>query len=870
MESTYQWFEIEIEATDTNTYVVYGRYRGHNEKASISAKPALFNDFELKEARGWLERGQIDSEFAIIFGQRLFHFLFPEPIQTLYRQAINEVGPNGILRITLDFPIPSELKDLPWELIYDPHGGIGFLARSTNSPFVRHYTNLPRKSNPAPEIGPLQALIITASPPGMPNISSIDEIEKIRQNLLKRRLNIVDIMKIAANHALKTHNLHGLGKRIRQRQLVEVDVLEHATREKIQETLLHKRYHIIHFIGHGKADGEPGLFLEAEPGKPPEISATDFAVLVGKTTVDTNQSTVNLVVLNACETASDGSIQSISKAVLDQGVPAVVGMQIKVLDEAAVDFGREFYGAWAAGQPIESALAYARRLMTSISRGSASDWSIPVLYMGPEEGLKLDITIPPIPRIPLLFRAPMYILTTVVGIIGILSALVFTLPDLNKYFRTQAPVIKCIFPWPMAEDPSFNIAIAPFTIANQNNSTANSHDGFILANDLFKRIKANVQELDLPLSYDIREPMITCPIEGKTSELRQQAAKNMAAQIRADILIYGVIQEDGKMSPEFYVNYKGFEQGAEVTGAYQLGRNIFLTLPLDEVEIQQGINTQLINREKALIQIVLGLSYITVDNFSEAMKQFRKTDSLLIVGNDDQAKSVLYVLMGGTSQSMAALIRDISPDEYKSRLIDARNYYLLAHNLDPLNARAQLGLANISYLDALGDLFGEKLSVDPEKLAKAEREFQVALNMPNSPESANIPSKVHYGFGQIYLAQEKLANAKSEFFQVIEHYQGGDESIEGLASHAYALLGWIARQENDYSQAVVLINSAISHSSPYYRVRYRVLLGDTYRAEGNKEKACTEFATAAGMAENRKDMRTIQELQSIMNDFCNK
>lgn len=865
MDNIYRCFEVKITSGEVGTYIVEGRYQSRVRSASVETNSALFSEMEVGLAKEWLERGFIDKPYSIDFGKRLFELLFREDVLDLYREAQKDIGTKGILVTALDFPVPPELAELPWELIHDPKSEQGFLARSPNSPFVRHYTDLPDPHKPHEEL-PVRVLIITASPPGKPLISGQRETDEIYHNLSKPRLNIVDILRMAVDHVMKTHSLKELRDRLWQRRLVDVDVLPHATRQKISEKLVkakrdNKGYHVIHFIGHGQTNGE-GLLLEAEPDQPPEISATEFAELV-------DEPTVNMVVLNACDTAGTGQLQNISKAILDRGVPAVVGMQIKIMDGTAVDFGREFYRMWAAGEPIESALARARRLMTYLSPTSASDWSIPVFYMGPlgpESGMELKLEAPPI-ELPWFLKASWKTLGAYVALVGILSTILVTGPQLNLYIRTQMPVIKCIFPYPMAEDPSFNIAIAPFTIVNQDKFKVNKADGYILANGVKKMLEENIEELDIE-NPDIRDPSITCPIKGQTPEQRQQAASKLAERIQADVLIYGIIKPSGnelEVTPEFYVNYNGFEQGGEIAGAHQLGSS----LPLSEDEIQNGTNTQLITREKALIYIVQGLSSIALDRYEDAMDHFQTAEGLPY-WYDDEGKAVLFLLMGGTSQSMATLIRDITPEEYQLRLNEAHNFYETAINLDKQYARAQLGLANVLYLEALGDPFGEGNNVDLDKLVEAEKAYQTVLDKSNAPESANITAKVHYGFGLIYLARGQLDLANSEFLQVVEYFQGEDGSLENLASHAYARLGWIARQRGDYPKAIELINIAIIHTSPYYRVRYSVLLGDTCREKGDIECACKTFQTAIGWAKNRGDQKTIQELQNYINNECIK
>ena len=103
-------------------------------------------------------------------------------------------------------------------------------------------------------------------------------------------------------------------------------------------------------------------------------------------------------------------------------MPVAIGMQVPILDEAAVEFAQEFYGAWAAGQPIEGALAYARRLIGEETPGAAADWSTPVLFMGPVEGLTLDLAPPPpsVPRAVRFLRWSAALFLTLLSTIGLL------------------------------------------------------------------------------------------------------------------------------------------------------------------------------------------------------------------------------------------------------------------------------------------------------------------------------------------------------------------------------------------------------------------------------------------------------------------
>jgi tetratricopeptide (TPR) repeat protein len=283
-----------------------------------------------------------------------------------------------------------------------------------------------------------------------------------------------------------------------------------------------------------------------------------------------------------------------------------------------------------------------------------------------------------------------------------------------------------------------------------------------------------------------------------------------------------------------------------------------LSLPVDKEELQNE-NIPLTVREKALIHIVLGLSYFNVDNYDEAMNQFQKADDLE-KWYDHQGKAVLYVLMGGTLQSTATQIRNNTSELYWSRLEEAESYFSKAQAIDKQYARPQLGLANILYLEALGDPFIEANHIDPIKMELAEQAYKAVQDLPEIPENANVLPKTYYGLGQVYLAEGHFDLAEGEFLRIIDDFQRGNENLENLASHAYARVGWIARKEGDYPQAINFIDNAIDHASPYYRVRYHVLLGDTYWEMGETEQACKVFSKAKLWAENIGDLQTVEDL----------
>jgi hypothetical protein len=100
---------------------------------------------------------------------------------------------------------------------------------------------------------------------------------------------------------------------------------------------------IVHFSGHGEADGS--LVMRDENGTTHEMSPKGVAKLVAL-----QRSTVRLVVLNACFSSELADL-----LVVD--IDCVIGMTDAVSDDAAILFAQVFYGALFDGETVASAFA---------------------------------------------------------------------------------------------------------------------------------------------------------------------------------------------------------------------------------------------------------------------------------------------------------------------------------------------------------------------------------------------------------------------------------------------------------------------------------------------------------------------------------
>jgi WD40 repeat protein len=161
---------------------------------------------------------------------------------------------------------------------------------------------------------------------------------------------------------------------------VQLHWLEGSGWEHLWRASRSEPWHILHFIGHGGFDdarGEGFLEFVDENGGARHVYATDLGRLLHDNT------SLRLAVLNACESgraAGGDTFASPAASIIRRGFPAAVAMQYEISDPAALVFAQAFYGAIAAGEPLDRAVTDARTTVHMTQPGSL-EWGTPVLYL---------------------------------------------------------------------------------------------------------------------------------------------------------------------------------------------------------------------------------------------------------------------------------------------------------------------------------------------------------------------------------------------------------------------------------------------------------------------------------------------------------
>lgn len=290
----------------------------------------------------------------------------------------------------------AEAASIPWELMRDPllKSPISLRAKS----FVRVQSNPNIAFLPVPNVeeGRLRILYVACRPGGA------DDVE----------------LRAVANRLLRD-----LGQ---ARSRFDIKALRPPTFEKLEEELNDAKeagrpYHIVHFDGHGtyqdlsdteladwaaalqdSADGDEAnkrgylLFEHDSEVKMRPIDGEKLGKLL-------HDSRVPVLVLNACQSAmhdATGTLASIrsvhdevraigsfSQAVVDQGIPAVLGMRYSVFVVTAAKYIGELYAELAKGRTFGQAASEGRKRLHSdpkrwvgLQPRPLQDWFVPVVY----------------------------------------------------------------------------------------------------------------------------------------------------------------------------------------------------------------------------------------------------------------------------------------------------------------------------------------------------------------------------------------------------------------------------------------------------------------------------------------------------------
>lgn len=296
------------------------------------------------------ERGPLLPDELRQNGDLLFEALFPASIRRLLDVARTSGKPtDGRLVTTLTSMTPW-IADFPWEFARDPDRDAYYAMDDS------HLLRCVMTSNPIERLAPsrtkLRVLLTMAEPSMLPLPMASVEKEKIIATLSSAELS----------------------------PILDVVPMLKATPERLQRALSTSRFDVVHFIGHGYAEGgRYGLVFLDESGGPREVGGEDLKrILSGRG--------LRLAFLNACETGAgveDGSASAATgtaQTLFGRGVPVIIANQLQVGDTAAANFAIRFYEYIADGLTIADAKREARIAASYAVGRDNIDWAVPIVF----------------------------------------------------------------------------------------------------------------------------------------------------------------------------------------------------------------------------------------------------------------------------------------------------------------------------------------------------------------------------------------------------------------------------------------------------------------------------------------------------------
>lgn len=166
--------------------------------------------------------------------------------------------------------------------------------------------------------------------------------------------------------------------------------------EELQEFVERYRPHVVHLTGHADVRDEEGVFVfEDEEGKADLISAEKLALDC------LANPDVQCVFVSGCKSGQAPNVDAVGgicQTLVHYDVPMAVGWSASITDHVAIAFARRFYQVLGAGQPVDRALAQARRSAHKICEDLDDPaWTLPVLYASSTQERLVDASASPDP-----------------------------------------------------------------------------------------------------------------------------------------------------------------------------------------------------------------------------------------------------------------------------------------------------------------------------------------------------------------------------------------------------------------------------------------------------------------------------------------
>jgi CHAT domain len=373
-----------------------------------------------------LRAAELASDSIKVAGGKLFKALADHPDIAGYLTTALQTGAGGRYPVFVEIATPAGAEALPWEALCTPTGEyLGLDERWAVARIVDPHV----PGAPFYTLTPPLRVAAVLSCLGIP---AAGELAALRAAVRRAGPEHVQLLVVASEEQLivdlRAEMDAGTAPEVAAAELVPPDL------EQLQQLVVAFGPHVLHLFCHGSLKGSPHIALArksdwtaAAPTSGILAEARDFHGFTGKT-----DDLPWLVVLNCCEgagVAAEPDSQSLALALAIEGIaPAVVGMREPVVSDTANVLTKTLYSklfsdlaarigaAGRAPQPLDwpCAVVAARDRLARVHDGvvlseaaaSTKEWTLPVMYVRPDE-FRLQVVPVPEPAPPPVLPAPM-------------------------------------------------------------------------------------------------------------------------------------------------------------------------------------------------------------------------------------------------------------------------------------------------------------------------------------------------------------------------------------------------------------------------------------------------------------------------------
>jgi tetratricopeptide (TPR) repeat protein len=450
---------------------------------------------------------------------------------------------------------------------------------------------------------------------------------------------------------------------------------------------------------------------------------------------------------------------------------------------------------------------------------------------------------------------------------------------------------------PMSGD--FNVVIAQFHWLGDDDSDSNqstlAEELTKIASEAVAHTRDELASSQIILDYRLYDLSLAGSNE---NELVDFIEKEIVRRLHADVVLFGNVQTSlderaTQIELFFYISDRRIPDAESLTGKiHRFGSPIEITGNVQRnATARRQLQQRLADRKILLGDFIVAVGEYAGRRYAEAERKLQEIKARLQLESDvmdREIKVMLYFFLG----TVAGERHDFT---------SAKDYYEQALELDETYARAQLGLAQLKFIEA--GLWPDRQCaagrVDEEGLQESIRLHEAVLVYGVYSPYDDTPTRTHFLLAQVYACMAASrgdpASASLYWRRALESYQrtiddyrrGGDRYRLGdLAARAYAGRGLVHGFSNDaeiqnIEQAVEDYIEALRLSrEPDQQARFHAKLAELYlmqgqcreadQKKGDADRAYQEFLKTNPGYEDEPLKRSLETLQLSIAQVCSR